>query len=143
MHMKKINIKIEDDNMRKLKKVFLVDDDETSNFLNSLLLKSMEITDKVEIAKNGEEALTKFIALKELNEKEWPELVLLDINMPVMDGFEFLEEFYKLYADDQEYTKIVMLTSSNSPKDIAKAQKFNIAGFINKPLTEEKLQNVI
>ncbi|MDQ3535982.1 MAG: response regulator [Bacteroidota bacterium] len=128
--------------MMKLNKVFLVDDDETSNFLNTLLIRSMKITDKVEISKNGKEALTKFVALKQLD-KEWPELVLLDLNMPVMDGFEFLEEYCKLYAEEQEQTKIVMLTSSNSPKDIDKAKKYNIAGYINKPLTEEKLHNVI
>lgn len=129
--------------MRKLKKVFLVDDDETSNFLNSLLLRSMEITEKIEIAKNGQEALTKFVALKRHNENELPELVLLDINMPVMDGFEFLEEFERLYSVDQENIKIVMLTSSSSSIDINKAKQFNIAGFINKPLTEEKLQKII
>jgi len=126
--------------MKKLKKVFLVDDDETSNFLNTLLIRAMEITDKVEISKNGKEALSKFI---KLNDKDWPELVLLDINMPVMDGFEFLEEFEKLNAEEQENTKIIMLTSSSSPKDLDKAKKFNIAGYINKPLTEEKLQNII
>ncbi|MDQ3395357.1 MAG: response regulator [Bacteroidota bacterium] len=129
--------------MRKLKKVFLVDDDETSNFLNSLLIRSMKITDKVEIAKNGKEALTKFVAFKTHNGNEFPELVLLDINMPVMDGFEFLEEFEKLYSVNHEEIKIVMLTSSNSPKDIDKAKRFNIAGYINKPLTEEKLQKLI
>lgn len=129
--------------MKKLKKVFLVDDDETSNFLNTLLIRNMEITEKVEVAKNGKEALTKFLALQQFKDKDWPELVLLDINMPVMDGFEFLEEFEKLYDHDHENIKIVMLTSSDSPKDIDKAKKYNIAGYINKPLTEEKLQNVI
>lgn len=129
--------------MKKLRKVFLVDDDETSNFLNRILIQEMQEVDQIYVAKNGKEALNKVHDFIALEEAEWPQLILLDINMPVMDGFEFLEEFSKYDALKRNKILIVLLTSSDSQKDIDKAKNYNIAGYLNKPLTEEKLQKVI
>ncbi|CAN5223028.1 response regulator [soil metagenome] len=126
--------------MRKIKKVFLVDDDETSNFLNRILLNQLEIFENIEISKNGKEALKKVMSTKHF---DWPELILLDINMPVMDGFEFLEEFYKIKPKTKGTTKVIILTSSNSKRDLEKAKNFKIDGYINKPLTIEKLENYL
>jgi CheY-like chemotaxis protein len=125
--------------MGKLKKIILVDDDETSNFLNNLLIRQLNIFEKVEILKNGKEALHIVNSYQEI---DLPEVILLDINMPVMDGFEFLEEFYKLKKLNSTKTKVIILTSSDSNKDLERAKSFNIAGYINKPLTKEKLEKI-
>lgn len=124
--------------MRKLKKIFLIDDDETSNFLNNILLNQMNIVEKIEISKNGKEALKK---VKSSQDLDWPEVILLDINMPVMDGFEFLEEFSKINKSSGK-TKVIILTSSDSKRDLEKAKNYKIAGYLNKPLTKEKLENI-
>lgn len=126
--------------MRKVKKIFLVDDDETCNFLHNILLNQMKVFEKIDISKNGKEALRK---VKSFNDFDWPEIILLDINMPVMDGFEFLEEFTKINSSSRGNTKVIILTSSDSKRDLEKARNYKIDGYINKPLTREKLENYL
>lgn len=73
-----------------------------------------------------------------------PELVFLDIDMPIMDGFQFIDEFEKLSEETKSYCKIVMLTSSLDPKDIAKSKKNKyVLKYMNKPLTQESLKKFI
>jgi CheY-like chemotaxis protein len=133
--------------MKKLNKVLLVDDDYISNFLNKLLIRDMNLADKTYFATNGEEAL-EFIKENcttgngEEITSDCLDLILLDINMPVMNGFEFLEEFYKI-ENRNSNIYIIMLTSSSDFKDMQKAKNYNVAGFINKPLTEEKINNIV
>ncbi len=133
--------------MKKLNKVLLVDDDYISNFLNKLLIRDMNLADKTYFATNGEEALEFIKENCTTNDGEelasdCLDLILLDINMPVMNGFEFLEEFYKI-ENRNNNIYIIMLTSSSDFKDMQKAKNYNVAGFINKPLTEEKINNIV
>ncbi len=132
--------------MDKFNCVLLVDDDETSNFLNENIIADLKLAEHVHAALNGKEALL-FIRQnceKFLNEELiCPSLVLLDINMPVMDGFEFLEKYNQLEERYRKKIQIIMLTSSQSEKDINKSRSFNVKGYIDKPLTEEKLMKVL
>lgn len=132
--------------MKKLNKVLLVDDDYISNFLNKLLIRDMNLTDKTFFASNGEEALDfireNCVITEGKEDDNTIDLILLDINMPVMDGFEFLEEYNKI-ENKRNNIYIVMLTSSSDYKDMQEAKKYNVSGFLNKPLTEEKINNVI
>lgn len=122
--------------MSKYKKILLVDDDETSNFLNELLIKGMDLVEEVSVASNGQEALEH---LKN-RDNTVPQIIFLDLNMPVMDGFEFLEAF----EDTREIeVPVFILTSSNNFKDYERAKKFNVAGYLIKPLTEEKIKDVL
>ncbi|TAE48484.1 MAG: response regulator [Bacteroidetes bacterium] len=121
--------------------VLLVDDDETSLFLSQKTLTKHKLADHAHTALNGSIALD-FIRqqLAAGNpDPHKPNLILLDINMPVMDGFEFMEEYAKLDFPEKHKTKIVMLTSSSNPRDLDKAHEQGIFGFMNKPLTLEKL----
>lgn len=122
--------------MAKYKKILLVDDDETSNFLNELLIKGMDIVEEVAIASNGQEALD---YLKDKN-NPLPQLILLDLNMPVMDGFEFLGAFKKNKEKD---VPIFILTSSNNYNDYERAKNFDVAGYLIKPLTEKQIKDVL
>lgn len=122
--------------MVKYKKILLVDDDETSNFLNELLIKGMDMVEDVSIASNGQEALD---YLKH-EPNSAPQVIFLDLNMPVMDGFEFLEAFEKM---PQPKAPVFILTSSNNFKDYARAKDFDVAGYLIKPLTEEKIKDVL
>jgi CheY-like chemotaxis protein len=128
--------------MQKYNCVLLVDDDLVSSFLIKEILIRFKVTEHTHTARNGQEALH-FIKENFKTETACPDLVFLDINMPVMDGFEFLEEFQKLSKQQKETLKIIVLTSSANPADVTKAKQYFIEGYITKPLTFEKLQNIL
>lgn len=124
--------------------ILLVDDDQTTNYLNQLLLKRLAITDKLLVAQNGQEALQALqLYQQHPAESAEPVLVLLDVKMPVMDGFEFLDAYEQLPAAAKPEAVIVMLTTSLHPQDLERMQQLNIAGFLNKPLTKEKVDGIL
>lgn len=101
--------------------------------------------------KNGKEALDFIEENCEKYESDEnihlrPDLIFIDMNMPVMDGIEFLEEFYNnknLKKEYREDTCIYMLTSSDNPIDKEKITKYNIRGYISKPMTTDKLISIV
>ncbi|MCJ8164195.1 response regulator [Pontibacter sp. E15-1] len=125
--------------MQKIKSVLLVDDDPASNYLAQLLFKRLAMVEHLSVAANGKEALD--YVMEHLEQSSFPELILLDINMPLMDGFEFIEQFQRLPFYSR--SRVVLLSSSVSFKDKEKAAHFQLAEFINKPLTREKLAKII
>ncbi|GAC1383734.1 MAG: response regulator [Hymenobacter sp.] len=129
--------------MQKLTCALLVDDDQTTNYLNQLLLKRLAITDKLLVALNGQEALDLLqIHCREATD-ECPVLILLDVKMPVMDGFAFLEAYDRLPLPQKGAIIIVMLTTSLHPQDVQRVERLNIAGYLTKPLTEGKINDVL
>lgn len=125
--------------MYQIKNVLLVDDDTASNFIAQRLLKKVESVTQITTTTNGKEALD-FVTQYE-GELNFPDLILLDINMPVMNGFEFMEHFQKLSSNSN--VRVVLLTSSISPRDVQTAATYKIKEFVNKPLTSEKLQQIM
>jgi CheY-like chemotaxis protein len=129
--------------MQSLSCVLLVDDDTTTNYLNQLLLKRLGISGQVLVALNGQEALDLLqLHCHEVSE-DCPVLILLDVKMPVMDGFAFLEAYHRLPLAQRQAIVIVMLTTSLHPQDVERVEQLNIAGFLNKPLTEAKLKQLM
>lgn len=128
--------------MKKLKCAMLIDDDSINNFINERLLKKLQVSEQVKVVLNGEEAL-KYIKQQNANAQPCPELILLDINMPVMDGFEFLNEYQKLNFPDKKSIIIVMLTTSTNPNDTERLNNSGASGYVNKPLTEPKLLDIM
>ncbi len=121
--------------INKLKLVLLIDDDEGTNFLNNRLIKSSDLVENIVIANNGEDAL-EYLTSSIDNKHPQPELILLDINMPLMNGWEFMDEYNKLNDEQKAKIVIVMLSTSLNPDDKTRARNIeNIDDFRNKPLT--------
>ncbi|MFN3402633.1 MAG: response regulator [Cytophagaceae bacterium] len=128
--------------MKDLNCILLVDDDSINNFINLRLINKLNLSKEVKVAMNGEEGLN-FVKEKcEVENGCCPELILLDINMPVMDGIEFLKYFNKLQID-KESVKVVVLTTSSNASDLEKVKKQGVYMYMNKPLTEEKLLKLV
>ncbi len=105
--------------------IFLVDDDPIQNMLTSRLIESAAPGTKYAIFQNGQEVM------HALEGGLKPEIILLDINMPIMDGWEFLEA----YSTYKKKARVYMLTSSSNKEDLEKSKQFNcIAGYYTKPI---------
>lgn len=130
--------------MRPLPCIMLVDDDQTTNFLNQLLLNKLAITEHILVATDGGQALQQLQQHQELRSTEQPMLLLLDVNMPGMNGIQFLEAYQQLPLVQQQGVVMVMLTTSLHPRDVQRVQELNIvADFISKPLTAEKVNALL
>ncbi len=126
--------------MSKFNCVLLIDDDEPTNFLNKLTLKKHGCADTIISVFDGQQALN---YLNEHEGNDFPDLILLDINMPLMNGWEFLEEYERM-----DFFKkpplIIMLTTSVNPDDEEKSKKYkSISGFMHKPLQADELDKVL
>lgn len=126
--------------MKKLRSILLVDDDKVTNFLHRIIIEDMNVSQELLTAQNGREALH---LLQQLcQENKCPELILLDINMPVMNGFEFLEVFAKLESQYQQALIVLMLTTSLIPAYLNNLPAIKL-DVIEKPITEERLHTIL
>lgn len=122
----------------------LVDDDQTTNFLNQLLLKKLSVTERILVALDGQEALQQLQQNCEPLTPECPVLILLDVNMPGMNGIQFLEAYQNLPLAQKHAIVIVMLTTSLHPRDVQRVEQLNVvSGFISKPLTADKVNGIL
>jgi CheY-like chemotaxis protein len=127
--------------MYQLSSILLVDDDATTNFLNKLLVQRAGVTDQVLVAENGREALA--ILHETCPSPRCPALILLDLNMPVFNGLEFLEAYQQLPAAQRQAIVVIMLTSAVLDRDLERLRHLPVAGVLDKPLTKEKLQGLL
>lgn len=121
-------------------KVLLLDDNTLDNFVNKKLLEMNSFAGKIEVFESAPETLA---YLRKENSQHLPDIIFLDIMMPGMDGFQFLEEFEKLPDEVQKKCKIIMLSTSESFKDLNRANKSHfVCKFLNKPLNEQVLDAI-
>ncbi len=123
--------------------VLLIDDDKATNFFNERIVTKHESFDQVNTVQSGVAAL-EYLNAVENNTAIKPDLIFLDINMPAMNGWEFLIEFSKLNQKITQGIKVILLSTSSNPDDIRESAKNNsVHDFINKPLSPDLLDNVL
>ncbi|MEQ8810141.1 MAG: response regulator [Imperialibacter sp.] len=122
-------------------RIILIDDDEISNFLSISLIRKIDPEIEIIPFRNGKEALD-YLKNEGLSKRK-SNLILLDIRMPVMNGFEFLEEIRNSNLKTKDSMRVVMLSSSDNPRDLEKAKSFEVLGYINKPLKEESISTYL
>ena len=126
-----------------MKKILLVDDYDADNFLHRMVIEKYGCAEIIEICRNGSEALD-YIKAGLAAGESLPDLIFLDINMPVMNGWEFLEAYEGLTDGRSGGTVVAMLTTSLNPDDRARAEKSaDVKYFAYKPLTADKLTEIL
>jgi CheY-like chemotaxis protein len=130
-----------------IKKLLCIDDDKTTLMLIKMVIEKASFAKEVVIAMNGKEALEYYHnLLKEPADKkaDYPQLIFLDLNMPIMSGWEFLDEFVNSLLPHFPDTKVVILSSSANPVDKEKAKQYDIIiGYISKPITADLLKMLV
>lgn len=122
--------------MTPFNKVLLVDDDKSMNFLSEEILRFMNAAKEIQVAEDG------WSACQLLDGQQCPDLIFLDIRMPRMDGFDFLEKMKK--SGICKHVKVVMLTSSVRKEDQEKAMNYShVIQYCEKPLTEEIIAKLL
>lgn len=130
-----------------LKTILCVDDDPITLMLCKKVIKKAEFSEDVMFANNGLEAYELFQSLvsKKQNDQEieLPQLIFLDLNMPVMNGWEFLDLFNDKISSEFMQTKVIILSSTIDPADYNKAKQYDVVShFLSKPITVEMLENL-
>ncbi|WP_271711625.1 response regulator [Marinigracilibium pacificum] len=122
--------------------VMLVDDNDTDNFISKRIIEITGFAKNVEIKNSGKSAL-EYIEQNKDNPEKLPNIIFLDINMPIVDGFVFLYEFEKFAGIVKDKCKVIILSSSDNKRDIDKiVNNDHVIKFITKPLTENALQEI-
>ena len=128
----------------KYETAMLIDDSEIDNFINLKMLEGCNFAERIYIHTNGKSAIEVLKNVERMGEISlFPDIIFLDLNMPIMDGYQFADEFEKISPTIRNKTKIIILTTSLNPSDMERANKYKqIVKYINKPLTCELLQSL-
>lgn len=129
--------------MKKIDTFCIIDDDDIYQFTTSLLLKKSDLVNKIIVFSNGLKAIN-FLKEEIGNKENIPDILFLDVNMPVMDGWEFLEEYLLIRHMLPKTVVIYMVSSSVDEKDVLKAKSISaLSGYLVKPISSENIMDVI
>lgn len=123
--------------------ILLVDDDPDDNFLHQIIINDSGLCEHVRVVETGTEALH---YLQHTTHPDYirPDLILTDVNLPGMNGFEFMEQYSQLSQSLKQRTAVIFLSTSLSPRDLQKAaQLSDVKGYYAKPLTTSMLHSII
>jgi CheY-like chemotaxis protein len=125
------------------KRLILIDDDPVTNVINTRII-SRHLSQQVIVFTDAHEALDQLKEWTTVRSLEFPDIIFLDINMPQMDGWDFLNEFQKLPDHFHKKCRVIMLTSSIDLSDVKRSKTYtSVTDFISKPLTPEKLRALL
>jgi CheY-like chemotaxis protein len=126
--------------MKKLNKIYIVDDDELYQFITKMIIEETQSVSEIKTFSNGQAAIDGLQA--DMNDKTCPEIIFLDLTMPVMDGWGFLQK-YKTSNTCRD-AKIYVVSSSVNPVDVEKAKSHpTVSDYLLKPFTKEKFQSLL
>ena len=129
-----------------LEKILFIDDDPITLMLCKMVISKSLFSKEIVTAKNGEEALKYFNTLKLAKtdaQLTKPQLIFLDLNMPVMGGWEFLDSFSTVDYSGYNNTKVIILSSTIDPEDLEKSKKYPmVIDFLSKPISKEMLEYI-
>lgn len=129
--------------MKKIKSTCIIDDDPIFIYGAKRIMKEMEFCDEILVFNNGQEAIDGLLTITNRGEK-LPSVIFLDLNMPVMDGWEFLEDFVKTPNHNKDNVVVYIISSSVDPRDIERVNEYKIVhNYILKPITHQDLRNVL
>jgi CheY-like chemotaxis protein len=122
---------------------FLIDDDEIFRFIVKNTIDEIYPDMKIKFFSDGEQGID-FLKQNLGTATNLPDIILLDVNMPFMDGWEFLNEYKSLPMEIKRNINIYLLTSSNNPNDVDMAKKISeLSGYLVKPISKEGIKNLI
>jgi len=132
---------------KKYRSVMLIDDNEIDNLINQKMIEASNISEYIYVHSGARSAIEFLKNIEKLPQEQsfsiLPDVIFLDIDMPLMDGFQFLDLFDKLNEETKKKCKVVMLTSSINPSDINKSKNYAyVKKYINKPLTQQNLTSL-
>lgn len=128
--------------MAKFTDVLLVEDDPITIMVCERIIKMTFFAEKITSCENGKIAIDFLFSVR--NKDTMPKIIFLDINMPVMNGWDFLEELDRVIFDFKEVPRIYLLSSTVDPEDYTKARKYSLVrDFISKPLSKEALEKIV
>ena len=131
------------ENKNRIKRACIIDDDTIFVYGIKRIMNEIDFCDEIIVYANGESALNELGSLVQEG-KKLPDVILLDLNMPVMDGWVFLDDFVKIPNHNQEHLSLYILSSSINPSDIEKAKNYPIVNnFISKPVTVSDLKHIL
>ena len=124
--------------------ILLIDDDEINNFISIKLIKKALSNAEISSCLNGKLAIEELTEIQKNSPEKLPDFILLDINMPIMNGWEFLDEYKRLEIDTTGRSKIFIISSSVFSNDISRARSYPLVkNFISKPLSVEKIREML
>lgn len=125
-----------------MKKILVIDDDVAMAFVTRKMIETSGVATEVQVAKDGRAAL-EILAQNNMRNEKQPDLILLDINMPLMNGFEFLNAFNHLEYGSRDNIRVVILSSSDDPDDINRARGLGIIDYLVKSVSTARLASIL
>lgn len=130
--------------MHSVNHILIIDDDQINNLFSQIILEDANASAMVSVCTSVSEALDFLNEINKSQDAAFPDLILLDISMPTLDGFDFLDKYYELGYPKQHKTLISMFTSSEEQEHTERAEKYDVVvGFIRKPLSMPTLISIL